>query len=257
MVSFTDLRDLEEMSDALAHVQRMAGIGLLTASVAHELNTPLSIIAATCSNMQHAVEENNLSMGELMRYIGMIEQSAWRAARTVEVLRNYSYEEESQTAVTDLNLILDDALTLVKHQFHTEYNIELETDFSGEFRSIVCDHNRMTQVVINLLLNARDALGKQGGVVRLRSWVVAPDPHSNGTAVEQYAFSVSDNGPGIDPAILPHIFDPFFTTRPNNKGTGLGLFVARRIVQEHNGRIWAENNADGGASFIVTLPRTI
>ncbi|MEZ4592969.1 MAG: PAS domain S-box protein, partial [Chloroflexota bacterium] len=103
MVSFTHQQEIEQLNEALLHTQRLAGIGLLTASVAHELNTPLSIIAATCSNLLHEIEENSLGMEQLMRYVQMIEQSAWRSARIVEVLRDYSYAEEMQTAVTDLN----------------------------------------------------------------------------------------------------------------------------------------------------------
>lgn len=256
--------DAEHINEALSHTQRLAGIGLLTASVAHEMNTPLSIIAATCSNLQHEVEENNLSMEQLLKYVEMIEQSAWRAARIVEVLRNYSYDEESQTAVTDLNMIIEDALTLVRHQFYGEYNIQVESDLAQNLGTIVCDHNRLTQVAINLLLNARDALLPDGGLIRVKSWPEPPltrilsrinGAPADGAPREEYSFSISDNGRGIDPSLMGHIFEPFFTTKPRGKGAGLGLFIARRIVEQHNGRIRAENNPSGGATFTVTLPR--
>ncbi|MCP4358297.1 MAG: hypothetical protein GY796_09810 [Chloroflexi bacterium] len=265
MVSFTDTVSAEHINEALAYTQRLAGIGMLTGSVAHELNTPLSIIAATCSNMQHEIEENNLSMEQLLKYVEMIEQSAWRAARIVEVLRNYSYDEEVQTAVTDLNMIIEDALTLVKHQFYGEYNIQIETSLAQNLGTVVCDHHRLTQVLINLLINARDAMTPQGGIIHVKSWLVPPETLSlsrvngqlttNGRAQEEYAFSVSDTGSGIDPAIIDKIFAPFFTTKPTNHGAGLGLFIARRIVEQHNGRITAENNLNRGATFTVTLPR--
>lgn len=254
----------EEMSEALTYTQRMAGIGLLTASIGHEMNTPLSIIAATCSNLQHEIEENNLSMEQLLKYVTMIEQNAWRAARILEVLRNYSYDEETQTAVTDLNMIIEDALTLVQHQLHGEYNIQVETQLAQNLGTIVCDHNRLTQVLVNLLLNARDAIGRSGGKIVVKSWLMPPPTVSlsrvNGLltaapAREEYAFSVSDSGPGIDPAIMSLVFDPFFSTRPNGKGAGLGLFIAKRIVEQHHGRITAENNLNGGATFTVVLPR--
>ncbi|NJN54382.1 MAG: HAMP domain-containing histidine kinase [Anaerolineae bacterium] len=185
-------------------------MGLLTASVGHEMNTPLSIIAATCSNLQHEVEENSLTMEQLLKYVEMIEQNAWRAARMLEVLRNYSYEEESQTAVTDLNMIIEDALALVRPQFVGEYNIQLETQLAQNLGTVVCDHNRLTQVLINLLLNARDAMGR-GGKITVKSWPVPPQTRVlsrvNGLLTaeptrEEYAFSVSDTGPGIDQAIM-------------------------------------------------------
>ena len=250
-----------EFYDQLLQTQRLAGIGILTASVAHELNTPLSIIAATCSNLLHEVEENNLSMEQLLHYVQMIEQSAWRSARIVEVLRNYSYAEEMQTAVTDLNMVIADALVLVQHQFRGEFNIQIVKQLDDNLKTIVLDHNRLTQVLINLLLNARDAMPPSGGTVEIRSWQVEPSSehpqNGNGAAQEQYAFSISDTGTGIAPKLLEQIFDPFFTTKEDGKGTGLGLFIAKRIVEQHNGRIWAENNELGGATFTVVLPRNL
>jgi PAS domain S-box-containing protein len=266
MVSFTHWQEIEQLNEALLHTQRLAGLGILTASVAHELNTPLSIITATCSNLMHEIEDNNLSMEQLMHYVQMIEQSAWRSARIVEVLRNYSYADEVQTAVTDLNMIIDDALTLVQHQFRGEFNIEIVQNLDESLKTIVCDHNRLTQVMINILINARDAMVPDGGTVEIRSWkmvqgdekaYLAASSNGDGEAEEQYAFSISDSGDGIPPEALDHIFEPFFTTKPSGKGTGLGLFIAQRIVQQHNGRIWAENNINGGATFTVVLPRKI
>ncbi len=250
----------DRINEALTRIQRLAGIGVLTASVAHELNTPLSIITATCSNLQHEVEDNSLSMAQLLKYIEMIEQSAWRAARTVEVLRNYSYDEEEQTAVTDLNMIIEDALTLVRHQFQGEYNIRIQKELADDFKTIVCDHNGLTQVLINLLINARDAMLPDGGTVTVKSWVLPAGSRLNGsddqkTAVETYAVSIADTGSGIDPAIMDKIYEPFFTTKPQGKGTGLGLYIARRIMKQHHGRIQASHNPDGGATFTIYLPR--
>ena len=261
MVSFTHWQEMEQINEALLHTQRLAGIGLLTASVAHELNTPLSIIAATCSNLLHEVEENNLSMEQLLHYVQMIEQSAWRSARIVEVLRNYSYADEMQTAVTDLNMVIEDALVLVQHQFRGEFNIQIVKKLDENLKTIALDHNRLTQVLLNLLINARDAMPPTGGTVEVRSWELDGEPETavglNGTPQEWYAFSVSDTGSGIDPQMLDRIFEPFYTTKSAGKGTGLGLFIAQRIVLQHNGRIWAENNELGGATFTVILPRKL
>lgn len=250
----------DQISEALTRIQRLAGLGILTASVAHELNTPLSIITSTCSNLQHEVNDNSLTMSQLLKYIEMIEQSAWRAARTVEVLRNYSYDENGHTAITDLNMIVEDALTLVRHQFQGEYNVLIEKELADDFRTIVCDHNGLTQVLINLLINARDAMLPKGGTIQVKSWVVPAGSPLNGseekrTAVDIYAVSVSDKGSGIDPAIMDKIYEPFFTTKPQGKGTGLGLYIAKRIMKQHHGRIQASNNPDGGATFTIYLPR--
>jgi len=262
-VAMTGLDDVERLNEALAHTQRLAGVGILTASVAHELNTPISIIAATCSNLQHEVEDNTLSMEQLLRYTEMIEQNTWRAARIIEVLRNYSYGEKLQTAVTDLNMIVEDALTLVRHQFRGHLNVNIELDLSPDLKSIVCDHNRVAQVIINLLINAGDAMQPAGGTIHIQSWPLPAAaavplnglPTNDNGAAEHYVVSIRDAGHGIAPDVIDKIFNPFFTTKANGKGTGLGLFIARQIVTQHHGHLWAENNPDRGATFTFTLPR--
>lgn len=256
LVSMINLTDMNHLNDALFHTQRLAGVGTLTASVAHELTNPLSIITATCSNLLHEVNNNNLDTTTLLHYIRMIEHSAWRSARIVEVLRHYTHDNGLDTAVTNLNMIIEDALTLIRSQFTKENRIKIETDLDPELKSLVCDHNRITQVLINLLANARDAMLPDGGTIRIRSWVMPTQPLSADANHGKFAFSVQDSGPGIPPQLIPQIFDPFFTTKPSGAGTGLGLFIAKEIVEEHNGRIWAENNRDGGAIFTVTLPQT-
>ncbi len=262
LISITDLTNVERLNSALSHTQKLAGIGTLTASVAHELNTPISIITATCSNLLHEIDGDNLSREQLMHYIEMIEQSAWRCARIVGVLRNYSVNDTLQMAVTDLNMIIEDAVTLVRHQFHGDFNVDVEVDLQDDLKSIVCDHNRLTQVLINLLTNARDAMDPNGGIIEIKSWIIPANstlseasPANGSSQEEQFAFSVRDSGHGIAPGIIDKIFEPFFTTKPNGKGTGLGLFIARRIVNQHRGYIKAENNPDYGSTFTVVLPR--
>ncbi|MFQ5422181.1 MAG: nitrogen regulation protein NR(II) [Anaerolineae bacterium] len=245
------LPEVQRLNHALSHAQRLAGVGILTASVAHELNTPLSIITATCSNLLHEIDGNNLDAEQLAHYIKMVEQNAWRSARIVGVLRNYTFDNAPHMAVTDWNMIIEDALMLVRQQFKSDANVQVVVDLQPDLKSIVCDHNRMTQVLINLLTNARDAMLPDGGEIRISSWM---DQSKDGDA-EAFAFSVSDSGCGIDPGGLDTIFDPFFTTKPEGKGTGLGLFIARQIVEQHNGRITVQNNSDEGATFTVILPR--
>ena len=239
---------VQRFNDALSHTQRLAGIGTITASVAHELNTPISIIIATCSNMKYEIEDNNLSAERLLRYIGMIEQSAWRSARLTESLRNYSTDGALEMAVTDLNPIIEDALQLVQQQFQGEANIRVETDLQSNLKSIICDHNRIMQVVLNLLINARDAVGDGDGVICIRSWAVEDDDQF------AFAFSIRDNGAGISEESMEQLFKPFFTTKPAGSGTGLGLSISKQIVEQHNGVITAVNNPDHGVTFTVKLP---
>jgi signal transduction histidine kinase len=259
-VTYMTATDAESLNQALFHTQRLAGVGTLTASVAHELTNPLSIITATCSNLVHEINKTDVSPERLLYYIQMIEQSAWRSARIVEVLRHYTQHNGPQTAVTDLNTIIEDSLTLVRQQFLKEFNVAIETEFAPDLKSIVCDHNRITQVLINLLTNACHAMQPGGGLIQIKAWTMGPtaepaDNASTRNGTGKVAFSVRDHGHGIAPEIMDKIFTPFFTTKPAGTGMGLGLFIARGIVEQHNGRIWAENNPDGGATFTVVLPQ--
>jgi PAS domain S-box-containing protein len=264
LVTMTRLNDVERLNESLTRTQRLAGMGTLTASIAHELNNPISIITTACANLNLDIDDNALSLERLHHYVTMIEQSAWRCVRIVEVLHNYSLDGLPQIAVTDWNRIVEDSLMLVKQQFQGQFNVRIQTDLIPTMKSIVCDHNRLTQVVINLLTNARDAMLPAGGIIQMKTWLVPvgtllPGPTAlyppQLATVDHFALAVRDSGSGIEPEILDRIFEPFFTTKANGSGTGLGLFIARRIVEQHNGRIWAENNSNGGTTFTVLLPR--
>jgi signal transduction histidine kinase len=268
LVSIIGQERLDRLSDALLHTQRLAGIGTLTASVTHELTNPISIITATCSNLQDEMRDGEISPEQLARYLDLIEQSAFRCARIVEVLRNYAHNDGPTIAVTNPQAIVQDALVMVEQHFRKRANVRVESEIDPNLRTIVCDHNRVTQVLINLLTNARDAMQPGGGTIGVHFWLLE-DPmegvgstESGGVAVseanggnhKQFAFSVRDSGHGMTPEVMERLFDPFFTTKPNGQGTGLGLFIAQGIVAQHHGRLWAENNPDGGATFTVVLP---
>lgn len=264
LIVLGDPAKVKHVNDALLHIQRLAGIGTLVTGVGHELVTPISLITNVCSNMQAELEDDTLDTANLTHYIQMIEQSVWRCTRIVDVLRHYSVNDAHHMAVTDLKMIVEDALTLVRHRFQGDFHIGIEKDFAPDLKSIMCDHNRMTQVLVNLLINARDAMQPDGGAIRIKTWDI-PTPNSprslenissNGeAAVPAYAISFQDTGTGIAPDIIDKIFNPFFTTKPSGKGTGLGLYLSRQIVEQHNGRIWAENNPDKGATFTIVIPR--
>lgn len=267
LISITDLGAVERFNDSLTHTQRLAGMGTLTASIAHELNNPISIITSACANLQFDIDDNALSLERLQHYVEMVEQSAWRCVRIVEVLRNYSLDGALQAAVTNWNKIVEDALTLVKQQFEGQFQVTIKTDLAQDLKTVVCDHNRMTQVLINLLTNARDAMKPSGGTIYVKTWMIPSGAMLPGSNLESYAselatsdyyaVSVSDSGIGIAPEMIGKIFDPFFTTKQNGSGTGLGLFISKRIVEQHNGRLWVENNPQGGATFVVLLPRQV
>ncbi len=280
-MSFVSRAELERLNEALWHAQRLAGIGTLTASVAHELTNPISIITASCANLIDELNEGTAGREELVQAIELIEQSAFRCARIVDMLRNYAphvgpdgdmEEADNVIAITSPTAILQDALTMVEQQFRKQARVTVEADLQPQLTTIFCDHHRIAQVLINLLLNARDAMQPAGGVIRVRFWTpdLASEPllawqiraamaaTGNGrdiASADLFAFSVADTGTGLDPAIMDRLFEPFFTTKATHQGTGLGLFIARSIVTQYGGCLLAENNPAGGATFTVVLPR--
>jgi signal transduction histidine kinase len=238
--------EAEQSQQLLLEVQRLAGIGTLTAGVAHELTNPINVITATCNNLLSQMADGSLSTDELLHYVEMIDQSAWRCVRLIRTLRDYTYLNGQTYSPRDLNLIVEAALILVSYEFERQYNLDIVTNLEPELEPLVCDQNQIVQVLINFLTNARDAMLSQGGRVVVSTWSMPEE--------DAQAFSVSDTGLGIDPAVLPRIFEPFVTTKPMGSGTGLGLSIAAQIVDEHHGRIMAENNPEGGATFTVILP---
>jgi signal transduction histidine kinase len=230
---------IEEINDALFSSQRLAGIGTLAASLAHELTNPLSIITATCNNIESIALDGEITLQELQHHLDMIEQSAWRCTHLVQTLRHYSHLDGEEEIDCDLNQIIEDSLTLVSYQFERERSIRITTDLSPDMPYVHCDRNQITQVLINLLTNSQDAIPKNGGMIWIESWFDKSE-NVNG-------FSIKDNGSGIAPAIEDRIFEPFFTTKSPNKGTGLGLAIAARIIEQYDGKIIMVNNLDGGA----------
>ncbi|MCL4805107.1 MAG: PAS domain-containing protein [Anaerolineae bacterium] len=281
LMSFVSRAELDRLNESLLNAQRLAGIGTLTASVAHELTNPISIITASCANLLDELNDDSLGREELVQAIELIEQSAFRCARIVDMLRNYAQSvgqnggqemQDGTIAITSPTAILQDALTMVEQQFRKQARVTVVADIQPELTTIFCDHHRVAQVLINLLLNARDAMQPAGGTVHVRFWLpsLARETrlaeHVRSTMIENtngagqatpdlFAISVTDTGMGIPPENMERLFEPFFTTKPHGRGAGLGLFIAAGIVTQHHGCIYAENNPGGGATFTVVLPR--
>lgn len=239
-------RELEPLNAALFHTQRLAGVGRLTASVAHELTNPIGIITATCNNLLSQIADEDLSTDELLRYVEMIDHSAWRCARLIATLRDYTHTDGLNVEPCDLNQIIQDSLTLVAYEFERRYSIKIVADLEPDLPLLECNQNQITQVLINLLTNAGDALRDSGGTIRVTSFSMVDQG--------ELGFSVGDTGAGVPSEISGRIFEPFFTTKPVGKGTGLGLSIVSNIVELHGGQIQLANTSTGGATFNVTLP---
>ncbi|MGC1576105.1 MAG: sensor histidine kinase [Beijerinckiaceae bacterium] len=231
----------QRMSE-LAHVNRQATAGELSASIAHELNQPLGAILANVETLELMVEPN---MTEVKEVLADIKRDDVRAAEVIRRMRAFLKGTASQRETFDLNETTSEAFDLISVQAH-EHNVVLSRVLAPDSLRVTGDRIQLQQVILNLILNGIDAVAEPTNGKR---YVVGYTGRSQNGSVE---ISVSDSGPGIPADKLGHVFEPFFTTK--QQGMGVGLSIARTIVEAHGGRIWAENQTTGGAIFRVNLP---
>jgi len=244
---FTDLTERCHLEAQLHQSEKMAWLGQSTSSVAHELNNPLTIILLQIK-LLHAIAP---LLPRFQESLTVIQQQAQRMVHIIDNLLTFSHPISRQIEPTDVNAAVQHTLDLQLYQLQG-YGIEVLTDLAPDLPSSRVDPHQLEQVFVNLINNAQQALlaGNQPGMLviqtRYASGQNGDSPHAQVRFV--------DNGPGIPPEVMPHIFEPFFTTKRPGKGTGLGLAVCDRIVRAYGGRIWAQNNPGGGATFTVELP---
>lgn len=249
----------------LANVQRLAGIGMLTTGVAQELANLLSVVTTASISLRHELQQQNSPPDDTSQhYLNLIERNAFRSARIISMLQEYGSMESLQMAVSDVDTLLRDTLMLVERQFREQSNIRVEVNTPGETQSIVCDHNRVVQLLVNLLIDARDSMQDSGGLIEVMvqvNYKGESDPlHDIGgrkvSDQDCVAITISDEGPGIPAGDQEQMFTPFFSTRSDGNAIGLGLSVAHEIVRQHNGDIWYSKNKgpEKGASVTVVLP---
>jgi two-component system NtrC family sensor kinase len=238
--------ELERAHSYLAGSEKMASLGKLAATVAHEVNNPLFGILTYSRLCLKELEKPDIDPGardRMLRQLGTIERESRRCGDIIKNLLTYARQAPRKRERNDVNAIIDRAVTLTRHQFKLA-NIALETGLQPDLPQIVCDAGQLQQVLIILLTNGAEATG-EGGQLSLTTGSADAD----GVVIR-----VRDNGGGIPPEILPHIFDPFFTTKEDQLRTGLGLAVAKSIVEQHGGTIVARSRPAQGAEFEVTLP---
>jgi len=231
-------RSLAEVRESLLRSEKLATVGRLAAGLAHEVGNPLGAIAGYA-----AVARSRLPPeppGELADAIDRIAAAAGRIDRTVRDLLDFARPAQAVLAPLDLGPVVDGALRLARVQARFRH-VEVALSLPPGLRP-VADEHQLTQVLLNLFLNAGDAMGGAGRV-EVRAWQEAA----------RVAVEVRDSGPGIPAEDLPRVFDPFFTTKEPGQGTGLGLAICHRIVDSAGGEIDAGNAAGGGARFTLRL----
>ncbi|HXP85898.1 MAG TPA: ATP-binding protein [Bryobacteraceae bacterium] len=238
LIIIDDVTDRAEMERRLVQADKLSSIGLLAAGVAHEVNTPLAVIS-TYAQMLAKQISGDVEKAPLLEKIA---RQTFRASEIVNSLLNFSRTSPTEFAIVDLNKVARETLTLVEHQL-TKGGVRFELALDPALKRIRGNPGKLQQVLLNLFLNARDAM-ETGGTLSVRT--------SDGGG--EVRLTVADTGSGIATENLPRIFDPFFTTKGARKGTGLGLSVSYGIVREHSGEIEVESRAGHGTRFVLRFP---
>ena len=241
-----DITERKQAEEIAVASQKMAGIGSLAAGMAHEINSPLQLVTGLSDRLTRDLNADRIDKQQFLTDIAMINKNGWRIAHIVRSMLTYARGSDSELAPHQLNDIIESALLLIEHQLLSWSSISIEKELAAGLPLIHCDRNTITQVIINLLENARDALS-EGGWITI-STACSPE---NG----QVILRVSDSGEGIPDQIQSRIFDPFFTTKEVGKGTGLGLSIVHGIVKTHGAEISVESAPRKGATFTICFPK--
>jgi two-component system NtrC family sensor kinase len=229
------------------HVEKMASIGKMAAVVAHEVNNPLFGILTYAKLIRKWVglgQTDHEKREEAMQCLDLIASESRRCGDLIKNLLSLSRTSPMNVQSTDLRGVIDRCLMLVRPQLE-QGGIELQLKIAEDLPRVPCDPAQIEQVLIALIMNAIDAMPR-GGNLWIESWL--------NRAATEIEIQVRDDGSGIAPDVLPHIFEPFLTTKESGHGVGLGLAIARGIVDRHSGRIEVESELGRGTTFTVTLP---
>lgn len=235
-----DVTDKRKMEEDLIQNTKLVAIGQLAAGVAHEINNPLTSILA---NSQMLLLDLDPKDTELVESVTLIEMAARRATKVVENLQSMVRKEKFEFQPIDLNESLQNALMLVSHEFMSRQISIRFTPGSG-MPPIVASVDHLQGVWINILMNSIEAIDSNSGEIKIATLYDE----------DKYYVEFKDNGMGISEDNLGRIFEPFFSTKRSGRGTGLGLSMAKRIIQAHDGQILVESAPGQGSRFTIVLP---
>jgi signal transduction histidine kinase len=234
--------ELQRTQAELVHGEKLASVGRLAAGVAHEIGNPLAAVLG----MLELLRAGDLSAEEQAEFLARIQRETQRINGIIRDLLAFARRDESEQLgqSADVRRAVDEAVNLIRPQKGSR-GVRIDVQVAADAGRVAMPEPRLTQVLLNLLLNALDALDGKG-TVQVRAEPVGQ---------ARVRIEVRDDGPGIDPAIMDRLFEPFATTKPVGKGTGLGLAVCHSLVEGAGGTIRAGQAEGGGARFELELPR--
>lgn len=237
-------QELKNIYDQIVQVEKLASLGKLSATVAHELNNPLEGILTYSKLITKKLEKfgENEKFEDIIKILQLIADESSRCGRIVKDLLQFSHQDEIQFVHSSIRDIINRALKLMSHHFQIN-NVTIKTDYKAEDIYVECDAQRIEQALIAIFVNAVEAM-PEGGSITV----------SLAQEIDNAVIRISDEGKGIPPDILPHIFEPFFTTKDKVKDTGLGLAVVYGIIKQHGGKVFVEQTSIKGTTFKISLP---
>jgi C4-dicarboxylate-specific signal transduction histidine kinase len=229
----------------LAHMNRSAAIGQMSASIVHEINQPLAAIVVNAGTGLRWLAKDTPNVDKAAHALKNILGNGKRASQVVETIRGMFKKEISNRTSVDINDAIREVLTLLHIELE-EHKVLTKTTLKEGLPRVMADRVQLQQVIFNLVTNAIEAMSTTAAgsrVLRLRS---------EATETGECIIAIEDSGPGIEPDTLERIFEPFFTSK--SKGMGMGLSICRSIVEAHGGRLWVAQNTPTGAVFQLVLP---
>jgi signal transduction histidine kinase len=234
-------RRLKESQEQLVHAEKLASLGQLSASIAHEINNPLAGVLTYTKLLARKISDDTFEKGAALDYLAKMESEVSRCSRIIRNLLDFSRQSAPTLKLVDVNQVIEQVLTMVGHQAQLQ-NVEVVRELSPSLPRVMADSDKLQQVFTNLTLNAIQAMSG-GGKLTLRT--LATDG--------QVEIDVQDTGTGISKENLSKLFTPFFTTKEKGSGVGLGLAVVRGIIERHKGEIKVQSEVGKGTTFSIYL----
>ncbi|WP_447602598.1 two-component system sensor histidine kinase NtrB [Nitrospira sp. Nam80] len=239
IASVVDITERKEIEEQLRRTERVAELGTLASGMAHEIGTPMNVILGRAEYLMNRTKDEPIKKG-LETIVNQVE----RITRVMNQLLSFARRRTPERRAVDLKQTVEVNLEIFQERL-ARYRIDVEVAFEGTCPPIYADADQMSQVFINLLMNAVHAM-PDGGRVHIAARCVEPD---------MVEWTIADTGSGIPPDVVAKIFDPFFTTKEFGVGTGLGLTVVKGIMEEHGGSISVQSELGKGSTFRLLLPR--
>jgi C4-dicarboxylate-specific signal transduction histidine kinase len=241
-------RRLRQLESELAHLNRVSIMGELTATLAHEILHPIATARNNARAGVRFLEMSPPDLGEVREALDCVVKDADRAKDIVSRIRDHIKKSPSRRECVDLKNAIDDVIVMVRNVL-VRNEVSVHTAVSDAVAAVQADRIQLQQVLMNLILNAVEAMSSTTEGPRELS--ISADVRDSGAVL----VSVRDSGPGIDPEHLDRLFKPFFTTKAT--GIGMGLSICRSIIDAHGGRLWAEPNSPRGSVFHFSLPTAL